>query len=171
MIAHELLLNDVVTWALAARAPGFHRTSRAAEVCGCGSAFEPRTGLLGVEDATNRALDHVDRVKLHLQSPCVQSRLPDSSCKQGQAGDRCACPTGSLNAQTLINSHQLTKGSTFLRPTNFFSGNTPPKTRGRFSDKPGLPRPENDAEDVRSEERRVGKECVSTCRSRWSPYN
>src|SRR3546814_3690037 len=24
-------------------------------------------------------------------------------------------------------------------------------------------------EDVRSEERRVGKECVSTCRSRWSP--
>src|SRR3546814_16626056 len=24
---------------------------------------------------------------------------------------------------------------------------------------------------VRSEERRIGKECVSTCRSRWSPYN
>src|SRR3546814_16199854 len=23
---------------------------------------------------------------------------------------------------------------------------------------------------ARSEERRVGKECVSTCRSRWSPY-
>src|SRR3546814_18159456 len=23
---------------------------------------------------------------------------------------------------------------------------------------------------TRSEERRVGKECVSTCRSRWSPY-
>src|SRR3546814_2860007 len=28
---------------------------------------------------------------------------------------------------------------------------------------PGAGRP-------RSEERRVGKECVSTCRSRWSPY-
>src|SRR3546814_11237360 len=26
-------------------------------------------------------------------------------------------------------------------------------------------------EDVRSEERRVGKECVSTCRYRWSPYD
>src|SRR3546814_15224779 len=26
-------------------------------------------------------------------------------------------------------------------------------------------------EAVRSEERRVGKECVSTCRSRWSPYH
>src|SRR3546814_2098969 len=27
------------------------------------------------------------------------------------------------------------------------------------------------ATDKRSEERRVGKECVSTCRSRWSPYH
>src|SRR3546814_9996812 len=25
--------------------------------------------------------------------------------------------------------------------------------------------------NTRSEERRVGKECVSTCRSRWSPYH
>src|SRR3546814_18799776 len=27
------------------------------------------------------------------------------------------------------------------------------------------------ARSFRSEERRVGKECVSTCRSRWSPYH
>src|SRR3546814_18455888 len=27
------------------------------------------------------------------------------------------------------------------------------------------------ADRIRSEERRVGKECVSTCRSRWSPYH
>src|SRR3546814_6476876 len=27
------------------------------------------------------------------------------------------------------------------------------------------------SEVARSEERRVGKECVSTCRSRWSPYH
>src|SRR3546814_10133399 len=26
-------------------------------------------------------------------------------------------------------------------------------------------------DQARSEERRVGKECVSTCRSRWSPYH
>src|SRR3546814_13694185 len=26
-------------------------------------------------------------------------------------------------------------------------------------------------EAISSEERRVGKECVSTCRSRWSPYH
>src|SRR3546814_1094401 len=27
------------------------------------------------------------------------------------------------------------------------------------------------AKSLRSEERRVGNECVSTCRSRWSPYH
>src|SRR3546814_14130350 len=32
-------------------------------------------------------------------------------------------------------------------------------------------RPDLGAVQSRSEERRVGKECVSTCRSRWSPYN
>src|SRR3546814_15157682 len=26
-------------------------------------------------------------------------------------------------------------------------------------------------QQMRSDERRVGKECVSTCRSRWSPYH
>src|SRR3546814_19479851 len=31
--------------------------------------------------------------------------------------------------------------------------------------------PRNISSLVRSEERRVGKECVSTCRSRWSPYH
>src|SRR3546814_7102958 len=29
----------------------------------------------------------------------------------------------------------------------------------------------DDRREERSEERRVGKECVSTCRSRWSPYH
>src|SRR3546814_15091190 len=29
----------------------------------------------------------------------------------------------------------------------------------------------SDTKRTRSEERRVGKECVSTCRSRWSPYH
>src|SRR3546814_11671919 len=30
---------------------------------------------------------------------------------------------------------------------------------------------ELEQERIRSEERRVGKECVSTCSSRWSPYH
>ena len=29
----------------------------------------------------------------------------------------------------------------------------------------------SDDDDDRSEERRVGKECASMCRSRWSPYH
>src|SRR3546814_7412055 len=33
------------------------------------------------------------------------------------------------------------------------------------------PSPPDKTENHRSEERRVGKECVSTCRSRWSPYH
>src|SRR3546814_20824813 len=36
-----------------------------------------------------------------------------------------------------------------------------------------IPEPERDLDKpfLRSEERRVGKECVGTCRSRWSPYH
>ena len=30
---------------------------------------------------------------------------------------------------------------------------------------------ENKTKKVRSEERRVGKECLRLCRSRWSPYH
>src|SRR3546814_17688646 len=32
-------------------------------------------------------------------------------------------------------------------------------------------RKNGDTYPMRSEERRVGKECVSTCRSRWPPYH
>src|SRR3546814_14158792 len=35
----------------------------------------------------------------------------------------------------------------------------------------GPDRTRHDRGDQRSEARRVGKECVSTCRSRWSPYH
>src|SRR3546814_17803139 len=35
----------------------------------------------------------------------------------------------------------------------------------------GVHRRQHLSYSVRSEERRVGKECVSTCRSRWSPYH
>ena len=31
--------------------------------------------------------------------------------------------------------------------------------------------PEDLISQIRSEERRVGKECASMCRSRWSPYH
>src|SRR3546814_16479330 len=40
---------------------------------------------------------------------------------------------------------------------------------GRFPDE--RVNPNGGSVALRSEERRVGKECVSTCRSRWSPYH
>src|SRR3546814_18892089 len=36
---------------------------------------------------------------------------------------------------------------------------------------PGNKAVEQKFKEIRSEERRVGKECVSTCRSRWSQYH
>src|SRR3546814_17286488 len=36
---------------------------------------------------------------------------------------------------------------------------------------PNNPLPDAIVVTLRSEERRVGKECVNTCRSRWSPYH
>src|SRR3546814_10342702 len=38
-------------------------------------------------------------------------------------------------------------------------------------DVPGCRRDQRVLDVLDPEERRVGKECVSTCRSRWSPYN
>src|SRR3546814_14584436 len=56
-----------------------------------------------------------------------------------------------------------------------------PKTQGSMLPSIGLrvgsnwvgsaERPLDRPRPKRSEERRVGKECVSTCRSRWSPYH
>src|SRR3546814_7100650 len=43
--------------------------------------------------------------------------------------------------------------------------------RPQVSSNPHLPIEEESMGPKRSEERRVGKECVSPCRSRWSPYH
>src|SRR3546814_2965595 len=49
----------------------------------------------------------------------------------------------------------------------------PARRRRRHSPSPCGPRSPSSRPlpHPRSEERRVGKECVSTCRSRWSPYH
>src|SRR3546814_7836017 len=53
----------------------------------------------------------------------------------------------------------------------------PAPALSRPDGQPGNPEPRLGCESAaicrcnRSEERRVGKECVSTCRSRWSPYH
>src|SRR3546814_19468188 len=40
-----------------------------------------------------------------------------------------------------------------------------------YSKKRNKPSTQDGYQGVRTEERRGGKECVSTCRSRWSPYH
>src|SRR3546814_1756487 len=49
----------------------------------------------------------------------------------------------------------------------------PERTAAAFPPRPALDKRglEGIIGKDRSEERRVGKECVSTCRSRWSPYH
>src|SRR3546814_5596450 len=55
-------------------------------------------------------------------------------------------------------------GHAAARPIRYWQiGNETSYDKARFN------KPEAIAQ--RSEERRVGKECVSTCRSRWSPYH
>src|SRR3546814_19158942 len=50
---------------------------------------------------------------------------------------------------------------------HFVKGKVENTIPGTIPDKIAILRLDTD----RSEERRVGKECVSTCRSRWSPYH
>ena len=49
------------------------------------------------------------------------------------------------------------------------SSNTRVSSHGRISE--SVNADANDGKLSRSEERRVGKECASMCRSRWSPYH
>src|SRR3546814_6951547 len=52
------------------------------------------------------------------------------------------------------------------------SSDLPATTSATSSSPPSTPcRSCASSRRARSEERRVGKECVSTCRSRWSPYH
>src|SRR3546814_5044830 len=47
----------------------------------------------------------------------------------------------------------------------------PPRHQRPHRRSPPTPSQAHQGHRQRSEERRVGKECVSTCRSRWSPYH
>src|SRR3546814_15354488 len=70
-----------------------------------------------------------------------------------------------------------------VKPAHLTTGRIQPgiKVRGReylriiygpdYTDSLDVLRERHLAKKRRSEARRVGKECVSTCRSRWSPYH
>src|SRR3546814_15291569 len=58
------------------------------------------------------------------------------------------------------------------RSTDLSRSDSMKTTREQIADfQLAFQRPLNNILQERSEERRVGKECVSTCRARWWPYN
>src|SRR3546814_19945163 len=82
---------------------------------------------------------------LDLQPEDVRNFLVDTSILNELTTSACAAVTNSESARAMLD-HVFASGL-FLNATD--------RERSCY----------------RSEERRVGKECVSTCRSRWSPYH
>src|SRR3546814_1286148 len=77
---------------------------------------------------------------------------------------RCALVTGVQTCALPILIRKISRGETAKDAPS-------PKKRGRIKVRGGEGAALKVSSDLRSEERRVGKECVSTCRSRWSPYH
>src|SRR3546814_10758682 len=81
---------------------------------------------------------------------------------------RCALVTGVQTcALPIFFDNDSTRNSNSSRPSRDFLGDH--RVGAYLGTRTHGKRPQNLG--TRSEERRVGKECVSTCRSRWSPYH
>src|SRR3546814_15642468 len=69
-----------------------------------------------------------------------------------------------------LNQGRPMRGGLFLCPDQMPAGGLTKRVPGRRPQSISFGLDHLD-DPIRSEERRVGKECVSTCRSRWSPYH
>src|SRR3546814_11354446 len=90
------------------------------------------------------------------QKTAYEMRISDWS-SDVCSSDLCRAPASLASPALALRCH-----SRF--PRHHQSGDQPKPYLVLLADAGHGPRP-------RSEERRVGKECVSTCRSRWSPYH
>src|SRR3546814_6736339 len=81
---------------------------------------------------------------------------------------RCALVTGVQTCALPIWSGVLTGASVVFFAVFGYDTLT---TAAEESKHPQRDLPRSVLLSLRSEERRVGQECVSTCRSRWSPYH
>src|SRR3546814_2875463 len=100
------------------------------------------------------------------------SRRRHTRCALVTGVQTCALPISPLQLKKLIDTAHALGMSVMLDVVyNHFGadGNYLPAYAPQFF-RDDIPTPWGRAVD-RSEERRVGKECVSTCRSRWSPYH
>src|SRR3546814_12565663 len=85
------------------------------------------------------------------------------------ATEACAAPLGEHIHADYVDEHALAEFCVGVDLATYEFENVPAKTAEFVASRiPLLPAP---IALSRSEERRVGKECVSTCRSRWSPYH
>src|SRR3546814_3195185 len=82
---------------------------------------------------------------------------------------RCALVTGVQTCALPICRLPCEADSDPRQPDNLRSG--PRRRRDPASELARRAEPMGRMPTTRSAERRVGKECVSTCRSRWSPYH
>src|SRR3546814_942605 len=94
------------------------------------------------------------------------SRRRHTRCALVTGVQTCALPICSVS---VIRTRQWTlegTGDRFSTEPRFFGPARQSSPRGRKDTRPSC-----GGRVLRSEERRVGKECVSTCRSRWAPYH
>src|SRR3546814_11236582 len=89
------------------------------------------------------------------------------------SSDVCSSDLVSGGSQSFNSVNTLRLLGRWMRMVTIPNQSSVPKAYQEFDDAGRMnPSPLYDRiVDVRSEERRVGKECVSTCRSRWSPYH
>ena len=109
--------------------------------------------------------DHAIRIKLAAACLAAASMLSLPAFAQVQRtfvnlGFEQPALTGS--SYYLIFSATATGGWVTDHPNNVVSGSC---TLAGFPDGAAI------TQHIRSEERRVGKECLAVCRSRWSPYH
>src|SRR3546814_9991338 len=93
------------------------------------------------------------------------SRRRHTSCALVTGVQTCALPICIVQARPWgILARPVAGKSTLITALLRLPGHCSPVVE-RFAERAGR------IATTRSEERRVGKECVSTCRSRWSPYH
>src|SRR3546814_8257371 len=103
---------------------------------------------------------------MNVKNLCLSSRRRHTRCALVTGVQTCALPI--CDSNDAIDVDELPHSETILQPTK-------PSVVNTVQSKPQQPSTVTSAlakpKQIRSAERRVGKECVSTCRSRWSPYH